>query len=65
METFRQQKAFLTAISQDILAIVGEKGSANTILDNLAQQLQSFIDKPITIPSRLEAFQQNIAALAS
>lgn len=65
IKTFQTQSAALSSISGRMREIVGKKGSANTILDNLSQQMQSFVAKPITIPSRLEAFQANISALTA
>ncbi len=65
METFRTQSAELQAISSGLAEISGEKGSMNTSLDNLQLQLESFIEKPITIPSRLETYKTNVSSLAS
>ena len=65
METFRIQMEELKAISSGIAEISGQKGSMNTALDNLQLQLESFIEKPITIPSRLDSFKTNVSSMAS
>ncbi|HIW73291.1 MAG TPA: extracellular solute-binding protein [Firmicutes bacterium] len=65
MEIFREQAEELKALSEGIAAISGEKGSVNTTLDNLQLQLESFLEKPISIPSRLDTFKTNVSSMAS
>ncbi len=65
METFRRQAQELKGISDKLAEISSKKGSLNTIPDNLHYQLESFIKDPITIPSRLDSFKQNVSGMAA
>ncbi len=65
METFRRQSQELKGISDKLAEISSKKGSLNTIPDNLHYQLQSFINDPITIPSRLDSYKQNVSGMAA
>ncbi len=65
MKTFEEQATAIRALSETLTQISGGRGSFNTVLDNLGYQLESFLEKPITIPSRLDSFKDNVSALAS
>lgn len=55
----------LEQIINDILQTSGLTGSDLVALDRLVRQLRGFVDRPYEIPSRFQAFQNNIAALST
>lgn len=57
-DTLKQIKAEVDAVSTNT-------GGESEILNTLAIQVDSFIDKPYTIPNRLSTFKDNISTLGS
>ena len=62
-------KAYSGRLRQSIdnmLKVSGSKGLADgsAVLNTLAVQLENFVDKPSTIPVRVQSFQSNISALS-
>lgn len=45
--------------------VLGSRGSEAATLERLIVQIESFLQKPFTIPERLKTFRENISSLAS
>lgn len=65
LSTFKTTKETLEKISEDLLKMTGESSTQTVILDKVALQLGSFIEKPENIHKRLAEYQSNISALGS
>ena len=55
----------LKEIKEEVDAVSTNSGGESEILNTLVLQIESFIDKPYTIPSRLSTFKDNISTLGS
>ncbi len=55
----------LRGVEQTVYSLTGKAGSETATLGRVADQLESFIQKPNTIPSRLEALRNNIVTASS
>ncbi|HIW74364.1 MAG TPA: extracellular solute-binding protein [Firmicutes bacterium] len=55
----------LEEIMEAVVETSGLTGSDLVALDRLARQLRGFVERPYDIPSRFQAFQNNIAALST
>lgn len=64
MEIFKEQVEVLNTISGGLEAAAGKKGSINTSIDNLRLQLESLLDDPISIASRIDTLRTNITGYA-
>ena len=62
---FLQISDTLKEIKKDVDAVSTNSGGESEILNTLAVQIDSFIEKPYTIPSRLSTFKDNISSLGS
>lgn len=65
LESFDSLASRLRAMKKAIEKTGVKKGSEAVVAEKLAIQLDSFIDKPDTVPLRLEDFRNNISALSS
>lgn len=65
LETFESLASRLRTMKAAIEETGVQKGSEAVVAEKLAIQLDSFIDKPDTVPLRLEDFRNNISALSS
>ena len=65
LSTFNTTKETLEKISEDLFKMTGESSTQTVILDKVALQLASFIQKPENIHKRLAEYQSNISALGS
>ena len=64
-DTMRALAAQLRAAEAVIRRITGNSGTEAASLLRMAEQLESFIDRPGTIPVRLTAFRDNIISLSA
>lgn len=55
----------LKSVSKKMQEIIGNDGGLSANLDRLVEQLEDFLKKPETIPTRISNFQSNISSLAS
>ena len=55
----------LKEIKSDVDSVSTSTGGESEILNTLSIQIDSFIEKPYTIPSRLSTFKDNISSLGS
>lgn len=55
----------LKEIKEEVDAVSTNSGGESEILNTLVMQIESFIEKPYTIPSRLSTFKDNISSLGS
>ena len=55
----------LKSIKANVDAVSTNTGGESEILNTLAIQIDSFLEKPYTIPSRLSTFKDNISTLGS
>lgn len=55
----------LKSIKSNVDAVSTNTGGESEILNTLAIQIDSFLEKPYTIPSRLSTFKDNISTLGS
>ena len=62
---FLQISDTLKAIKADADSVSTNTGGESEILNTLALQIDSFLAKPYTIPSRLSTFKDNISSLGS
>lgn len=62
---FLQISDTLKQIKADVDAVSTNAGGESEILNTLSMQIDSFIQKPYTIPSRLSTFKDNISSLGS
>jgi len=62
---FIQISDMLKEIKVNVDAVSTNSGGESEILNTLAVQIDSFIEKPYTIPSRLSTFKDNISSLGS
>jgi len=65
IETFRRQSELLYAIADDMAAVSGERGSQAAILTTTAYQLQDLVNRPDSIPQRLDQFKTNVGGLGT
>jgi len=64
-EGLSQAQTVLSQISKDIETLTGTTGSDAVLLSQIAVEMESFLDKPETIPARLTQFRDNLSALGS
>lgn len=62
---FLQVSDMLKTIKSEVDMVSTNKGGESEILNTLAVQIDSFIKKPYSIPSRLSTFKDNISSLGS
>ncbi len=55
----------LKEIKEEVDAVSTNSGGESEIINTLVLQIESFIEKPYTIPSRLSTFKDNISSLGS
>lgn len=65
LPTFAEQITEMQDIQKSIEAITGQKGGQTSCLSQTVYQLQSFIEKPYNIATRLDAYKSNVTALSS
>ena len=65
LECFEANAQELREVSAYITELSGEKGSLVSVLDTMAIQLESFLEKPRTIQERLGTFVQNLSSLGT
>ncbi|HHU21401.1 MAG TPA: extracellular solute-binding protein [Acholeplasma sp.] len=65
LECFEENAIRLREVSEHITQLSGEKGSLVSVLDTMAIQLESFLEKPRTIQERLGTFVQNLSSLGT
>lgn len=65
MTQFEEYKNELRAISQAIENISGTKNDKTGVIDAVAVQIEDFLERPGTIPSRLGTFSTNISSLGT
>ena len=65
MGQFEEYKNELRSISSAIEAISGTKNDKTGVIDAVAVQIEDFLERPGTIPSRLGTFSTNISSLGT
>lgn len=65
VEMLEKLSADLKAEVDGVEAALGQSGTELSLLLEVAEQLDSFADKPASIPSRLDAFKSNISSLGT
>ena len=65
MSDFEKYAKELRSISADITEISGTKNDKTGVIDAVAVQIEDFLDRPGTIPSRLGTFSTNISSLGT
>lgn len=64
-EIMRECRDTLAAETDQVIALVGGRGSKTAVLETLKVQLDSFIEDVDEIPLRLSSFKDNISAVGS
>lgn len=65
MESLQAERDRLQAVSARIVELSGGSGDQEALLDTMAEQLESMIDEPDTIPKRLAAYKTNTGGLGT
>ncbi len=65
METVAEQAEQISSIVSQLNIINVTESKENIVLDKLIRQLNDFIQRPETIPRRIDAFKSNVGALGS
>lgn len=65
LTVFEEQAAVMRREGARLEKVSGSGGSEAAILYRFAEQLESFVRQPNTIPSRLERFRENLSSVAA
>ncbi len=65
MEIIREQSGKFHTYLEALDALAGSKGEATVALDQVCLMLESFLEKPETIPQRIGTMRDNISSLSS
>ncbi|WP_342572656.1 extracellular solute-binding protein [Paenibacillus sp. FSL R5-0749] len=65
VDVFREQSDILTAVSEELIRLTGEKSDKTAILNKTAYQLADLADKPETVQKRLGQFKINVGSVGS
>jgi ABC-type glycerol-3-phosphate transport system substrate-binding protein len=65
IDEMKQVYGLIASEKERLVAITGTFGNETAILDNLNRQIKTMVDKPETIPTRLDKYKGNVDALAA
>lgn len=65
LNAFETEAERLTRLCDSLVRITGVKGESGAMIERMAVQLQSFVDRPRTIAKRLDVFKSNLSGLSS
>ncbi|MHB1452956.1 MAG: extracellular solute-binding protein [Saccharofermentanales bacterium] len=65
LEEFRSNADILDGLKESIAGLGIQSGSDAVVVEKLISQIESFIDRPDSIPLRLEDFRNNISSVSS
>ncbi|MCG6581897.1 ABC transporter substrate-binding protein, partial [Acinetobacter baumannii] len=65
LEAFRYESGRLKAVAARLVELSGQSGDQEALLKTMALQLDEMIEKPDTIPRRLEAYKTNTGGLGT
>lgn len=65
MDSMTMLASELRSVESQVQALTGYTGTEAASLVRLAEQLESFVDRPGTIPSRLSTFRDNIVTIST
>jgi len=65
ISTLDEQAELLRSLTEDLVALTGQRGSNHAILNRLAYQLEDMAERPRTIQNRMTQFRDNVGALGT